>query len=145
MSGPGLDIHAAIREGRYKNTKPYARRQKNPTAWDQYQLETMRLDDLFRADLLVYMGMEPGPAADALLAHAWDKGHGSGLAEVVIEAEQAIDLLRAGEAAERARIRRELSKEINRVSSISLDRRRFLCEVSFKSALDRVCPEESEP
>lgn len=62
----------------------------------------------FMADLREHLGMEEGPAFDALFAFAWEQGHASGFGDVVAVATAALPLLKAGEKAAEARIRREL-------------------------------------
>jgi hypothetical protein len=97
-----MDIFASINAGTYKNALPYARPKEDRAVFDAYKAEEARLFDLFVTDLRASLGMEPGPAFDALFAHAWEKGHSSGFSEVAIEAGDAADLLEIGAASERA-------------------------------------------
>jgi hypothetical protein len=97
-----MDIFVEINVGKYKNALPYARPKEDRAVFDAYQAEVVRLNALFMDDLRAHLGMEPGPAFDALFAHAWEKGHSAGFSEVAIEASDAADLLKAGAAEERA-------------------------------------------
>lgn len=134
-----VNIFDAINAGKYKNALPYARKKDDPEAWERYAAENARLHALFTHDLLAHLGLEPGPAAEALFRFAWEKGHSSGFSEVVIEASDAVDLLAAGAAAERAKIRREHQKLVELLYAGSWDGSVIHW---LKSHFDRIAPEE---
>jgi hypothetical protein len=57
-------------------------RDEHKVAFQVYQLETDRLEELFKNDALEYLGIADHPNADAIYNFAWSNGHSSGLPEV---------------------------------------------------------------
>jgi hypothetical protein len=131
-----MNIFDEINEGKYSNALPYARKSDDLAAWEAYQQETTRLYRLFVDDLLAHLGLSAGPASDALLQYAWEKGHAHGFSEVAIEASVAADLLKAGATEERARIRRELLAKLDGEHGFPFD--------DFRERIDRACQELAE-
>lgn len=51
-----------------------------------------RLQDIFKYDALAEVGLADHPNADKIYNYAWDKGHASGLLEVLQELEELSEL-----------------------------------------------------
>lgn len=80
-------------ESKYKNTLPYARRSKDPVAYEAYRAEDRRLHDLFTNDLFEYLGITNNPKRFKLFEKAWSIGHSYGYHEVWGHAEDLVELI----------------------------------------------------
>lgn len=58
-----------------------------------YYADQNRLQDKLKADLEVYNGVVGNPKADLLWSKAWDRGHSSGLGEVITHYNDLVDLI----------------------------------------------------
>lgn len=68
---------------KYKNTKPYELRSKNPQAWKEYHDEEARLMELFWSDAFASLGIPTNhPKAGKMRSLAWEQGHAYGYSEV---------------------------------------------------------------
>ena len=81
---------------KYTNRLPWPDR-KDPNGDSlrvAYKAEEARTNDLFKADLLAECGLTDHPKADIFFSKCWEMGHGSGLREVFIIAQDLEDLLK---------------------------------------------------
>lgn len=62
-------------------------------ALKEYNRETGRKMESFRADALKELGLEGHPKADKAWAMAWERGHSSGLISVYQELDEIADLI----------------------------------------------------
>jgi hypothetical protein len=85
------DIKTRIAKGEFSSKLPYGDTPESRKAWrvDTYHLE----EDVFRAALLVELGIEDHPKAGRLWRMAWEKQHHGGLYAVFDEAEYLSQLL----------------------------------------------------
>lgn len=62
-------------------------------AMDAYRAETVRLDKLFKQDVLALLGIADHPKADKLFDMAWGDCHSEGLQAVAFRCEELAELL----------------------------------------------------
>lgn len=67
---------------KYQNNLPWENRRKNEAAFHAYNAETIRLTNLFKADLFEEYGVADNPKADDAFNLAWQHGHSAGYSEV---------------------------------------------------------------
>jgi hypothetical protein len=93
-----MDVSKKITDGAYKPRTPYPSksipREKFVEERRKWHSELSRLEQEFKRDALEECGILGHPKADLAYAKAWDRGHSSGLHEVLYELQDLAELIR---------------------------------------------------